>query len=108
MTMFHVYVIAGPINALIWCACITFLLKNFHLKSHIRAMITYLVYLIITFSVCGSGGGIFNMDFATFDTTKFVVFAASGFCVCLFLFLFYERGNIGRKIEAKRNAKNSK
>lgn len=105
MTMFQVYAIAAPLNAFIWCAFITFFLKKMHLKSHIRVIVTYLIYIMITFSVCSGGNGIFNMDMSVFNVTQFLLYAASGACVCIGLYCFYERGNIGRKIEEKRNAK---
>jgi len=108
MTMFQVYALAAPLNAFIWCAFITFFLKRLRLKSHIRVIVIYLIYLMITFSVSSGGNGIFNVDMSAFNVTQFVLYAASGACVCLGLYFFYERGNISRKLEEKRKAKNNK
>ena len=106
MTMFHVYALAAPFFAFIWCAFITLFLKKMHLKSHVRAIVTYIIYLMVTFSMTAGGNGIFSLDFSNFNKVQFILYAASGACVCLGLFLFYERGNIGQKLEDRRNAKN--
>lgn len=108
MTMFHVYALAAPIYSFIWCAFITFFLKRMHLKNHVRVIVTYLIYLMLTFAICAGGNGIFNINMEVFNSTQFILYSISGACVCLGLYLFYERGNIGRKIEEKRNAKNAK
>lgn len=108
MTMYQVYAIAAPLNAFIWCAFITFFLKKLHLKSHIRMLVTYGIYLMISFATCAGGNGIFNIDMSVFNLTQFILFAFAGMCVCIGIYFFYERGNIGRKIEEKRNAKKGK
>ena len=106
MTMFQVYALAAPLNAFIWCAFITFFLKRMHLKNHVRVIVTFFIYMLITFATCAGGNGIFNIDMSVFNVTQFALYAISGACVCLGLFLFYERGNIGQKLEDRRNAKN--
>ena len=108
MTMFQVYAIAAPLNAFIWCAFITFFLKKMHLKSHIRMLVTYAVYLMISFATCAGGNGLFNLDMSVFNLTQFLLYAFAGACVCIGIYCFYERGNIGSKIEARRNAKKGK
>jgi len=105
MNTFTLYAIAAPLNAFIFCACITFALKNFHLKSHIRALVTFVVYTMLAFAMSAGGNGLLNLDVESFNLVQFLLYTASGLCVCLFLFLFYERGNIGSKIEARRNNK---
>ncbi|MBQ8604990.1 MAG: hypothetical protein IJ410_09150 [Oscillospiraceae bacterium] len=108
MTMFQVYAIAAPISAFIWCAIITFFLKNFHLKSHIRVIVTYVIYLMIAFAMSSGGNGLLNIDMSVFNSAQFMMYAVAGLCVCLGLYLFYERGNIGQKLEDRRNAKKAK
>ena len=105
MSMFQVYMLAAPFNAFIWCAVITLFLKKMHLKSNVRVIVTYLIYLMISFATCAGGNGLFNINMEVFSIVQFVLYAAAGLCVCIGLYCFYERGNIGRKIEAKRNAK---
>lgn len=105
MDMFMVNAIAAPINALLCCAMITFFLKGFKLKPAKRMVFTYVIYMLLSFVGCAGGNGIFNIDMANFDTTRFLLYIVSGFCVCLGIYLFYIRGEISEKIAAKKAKK---
>ncbi|MBQ3587302.1 MAG: hypothetical protein II977_01915 [Oscillospiraceae bacterium] len=105
MTMFHVYAIAAPINAFLFCAFITYFLKNFKMRSNVRMTVTYLVYVLLAFVQCAGGNGIFGIDMSVFNLTQFLMFITAGACVCIGIYFFYERGNIGQKIEDRRKGK---
>ena len=105
MTMFHVYAMAAPINAFLFCAFITFFLKNFKMASAKRMLVTYAIYVPLAFTMCAGGNGIFNIDMSVFNLVQFLMYIAAGACVCTGIYFFYERGTIGRKIEAKRKGK---
>lgn len=100
-----IYAIAAPVNAFICCAFIAFFIKKMHLTSRVRMTVTFLVYCLIAFVMCAGGNGLLNIDMSNFNSTLFVLYVVSGFCVCLGIYFFYERGNIGRKLEEKRAAK---
>lgn len=105
MSTFTIYAIAAPLNAFICCAFITFLMKRMKLKSSVRLIITYLIYVLLAFAMCAGGNGIFNIDMSVFNLTLFLLYISSGLCVCIAIYCFYERGRIADKIHAKSDAK---
>ena len=108
MNDFTVWAIASPLNAFICCSFITFFLKNLHLKNHIRMGLTYFVYILLSFVTCAGGNGLFNLDMENFQLMRFLLFTASGFCVCLGIYFFFERGNISEKIRQRQAQKKGK
>lgn len=108
MNDFTIYAIASPINAFVCCSFITFFLKNLHLKTTVRVTVTYIVYLLLSFVTCAGGNGLFNLDMENFQLMRFLLFCASGLCVCIGFYFFYERGNISEKIRQRQAAKGKK
>ena len=106
MNTFTVYAIAAPLNAFICCAFITFFMKKMRLTPEVRMLSTFGIYALLAFAISSGGQGITNLDFSTFNTTLFILYLASGVCVCLGIYFFYKRGDISAKLAEKKNAKN--
>ncbi len=107
MNTFMIYALAAPVNAFICCAFITFFIKKMNLKNTTRMMVTFFSYCLLAFVMCAGGNGLFNIDMSAFNLTLFVLYVVSGFCVCLGIYFFYERRNIGMKLEERKAAKKS-
>ncbi len=105
MTMFQVYAIAAPLNAFLWCAFITYFMRKWKIKTHIKMIITYIIYVFLAFAQCAGGNGIFNVDMSVFNTTQFIMFITAGLCVCIGIYCLFERNNIAAKIAAKKGKK---
>ncbi len=105
MTQTTLYAITAPINALISCAFISLFMKRIKLKPSVRCVAVFVVYVLFAFVMGAGGYGLFNMNMANYNWMEFIFRVVAGFCVCIFLFLFYSRGEIAEKMEAKKKAK---
>lgn len=104
MNAFTQYAIAAPVNALICCSAIAFLVSRWKgLKSIIKVAITYVVYLMLAFVLSAEGNGIFNLDMATFNLTLFLFYCAGGLCACILIYVFFERLSLGQKAAQMKN-----
>ena len=105
MNTYQVYAIAAPLNAFICCAFISLFIKSLHLKTSIRVVVTYIVYVLLTFVTCAGGEGLFNINMENFLLTKFVLFSIAGACVCAGLYVYFEKSNISDKIRRRQAEK---
>ncbi len=105
MSEFTVWAITAPLNAFICCAFITFFMKRMKISTALRMTITFIAYVLLSFIFCSGGNGLFEIDMTTFQLPRFLLYVASGFCVCLGIYFFFERGTISKKLAEKRDAK---
>ena len=106
MNVLSQYAIAGFLNAMICCSAIAFLVNKWGFKSSlVKVGLTYVIYVLLAFVLCAGGNGIFKLDMSVFNLVLFLFYCAGGICACIFVYVFFERSNLGTKAAALRKNK---
>lgn len=108
MSMTAVYAISAPLTAFICCAFISLLMKPLKLNDKLRMIIVYVAFFLLCFVMEAGGNGITNIDFASFNSTRFIFRVVAGVFVCIGMYLFYIRDVLSDKYERARKAKGKK
>lgn len=108
MNQVTLYAITAPITALVCCSFFSLFMKRMKMPPLRRCIIVFVVYALFTFAMGAGGEGIFSLDYANYNWTQYIFRLAAGFCVCLFLFLFYSRADLAMKLEEKKKSKGKK
>lgn len=97
------------LNALVCCGLIQLLLRKF-VKSDWRYMVTFVMYVMLSFIMTTPGEGILKVDFSQLDVTRFFLYLAGGACTCALLYITHrvKMKNIEKYGEAAMTAKKKK
>ena len=106
MNNLTMYMIAAPLNALICCSSIAFLVNRWKgLKSIAKVAITFFVYVLLAFVMCAGGNSILALDMAAFNLPLFLFYCAGGICSCIMIYVFFERNALGTKAAQMKKGK---